>query len=164
MDPPTSWVSFLCVAVCGMTGNIKGPMGGTNLTWCDNISSFYYLSLLPVYLLSLWDIYLHLFSAFSHLRNGPAASIHAGGGRQCIHPRLSRAHTHTHVSAQMLHLTLPTAAFHSFNVCKPDFISPPCIMARRWNHQRKASLTKWERQIVCSIRRERSLSDLIGSH
>lgn len=154
--------------VCGnMTGSIKGPVGGTNLTWSDNISSFCYLSLPPVHLLSLSDIYLHLFSAFSHLRNGPAASIHAGGGRRCIQPRLSRAHTHTfaHASAQMLPLTLPTTAYHSFNVCKPNFISPPCIMAQRWNHQGKASLSKWERQIVCSIRREQSLSDnLIGSH
>lgn len=129
-DRPTHW---LCVLfLCGnMTGSIKGPVGGTNLTWSDNISSFCYLSLPPVHLLSLSDIYLHLFSAFSHLRNGPTASIHAGGGRRCIQPRLSRAHTLTHASAQMLPLTLPTTAYHSFNVCKPNFISPPCIMAQR---------------------------------
>ena len=70
-----------------------------------------------------------------------------------------RAHT------RMLPLTPLNTAFCFFIVCKPGFISLPCIMVQRWYHQRRASLTKWEQQIGCSIRREEPLSgNLIGSH
>lgn len=71
-------------------------------------------------------------------------------------------HTHTRKCLPSHHLI---QLFCFFNVCKPSLISVPCIMAQRWYHQRKASLTKWERQIDCSIRREGPLSgNLIGSH
>lgn len=157
------WVPFFCMVICDMTGNIKEPEGEPIyrvqikslpfIIFCCCLSIFF-----------ICGTFTSTFvPAFSQLTNGPAASIHAGGGRRRIQPRLSRAHTHA--SAQMLPLVLPTTAFCSFNVCKLGVISPLCIMVQRWNHQRKASLTKWEQQIVCSIRREQCLSDnLIGSH
>lgn len=76
----------------------------------------------------------------------------------------------THTQGEKKHPPPPSsmplnAAFCFFNVRKPSFIFVPCIMAQRWYHQRGASLTKWERQIDCSIWRQGLLSgDLIGSH
>lgn len=103
------------------------------------------------------------------VRNG--AGIHLGGGRERKLPLtalIAFAHTRggEKSSRPLPPPSMPlNAAFCFFNVHKPSFIFVPCIMAQRWYHQRGASLTKWERQIDCSIRRQGLLSgDLMGSH
>lgn len=88
-------------------------------------------------------------------------SIYPGRKGEKLHQTslITCAHMHSHT------LTTLITALSFFNVCKPIFISVPCIMALRCYHQRQASLTKWERQIDCSIRREGPLSgDLMASH
>lgn len=76
-----------------------------------------------------------------------------------------KLHLTSLITCTHMHILTPfIKAFSFFNVCKPNFISVPCIMAQRW-YQRQASLSKWERQIDCSIRSEGPLSgNLIGSH
>lgn len=173
-------INLIVFCMSGHTHNFSQTVGCVcvceNVVWEGARELLGALHLLRKYL-SLWYAIFHCLSIFllsetftstsiptfsevlQSQKWGP--SIHPGKTGKKLHltSLITCTHTHMHTLAPLI------TTFSSFNVCKPSFISVPCIMAQRWYHQRQASLTKWEQQIDCSIRREGPLSgNLIGSH